>query len=232
MILLIGAQSTPLKELRKHLEEDSLKVAHIEDRMQILTALSVELPQMIVLDCDEHGVRDLTFCQEIRRQYSGLFILLSDIANSDFDVFALNIGVDASFPKSSSHELTVANIKSLLRRFIPSEPVTQLVFGSLLIDLRRRDAFIEDVASNLSTIEFEIFRYLVQKPGCVITREEIHREIYKTEYNGYDRSIDLYISRIRQKIGDSPSFPVFLKTVRGAGYQFVTTPGQINQQGS
>ncbi|MCF6180322.1 MAG: helix-turn-helix domain-containing protein, partial [Geopsychrobacter sp.] len=70
-------------------------------------------------------------------------------------------------------------------------------------------------------IEFQLFWSLAQKAGCVVSRDDIHLDLYNAAYNGYDRNIDLYISRIRQKIGDDPSLPRYLKTVRGVGYMFV-----------
>jgi DNA-binding response OmpR family regulator len=112
---------------------------------------------------------------------------------------------------------------------MPPASARRLEFDGLVLDLSRRDAIVGESAAHLSTVEFDIFYHLVQKPGCVVSRDEIYREVYKSEYNGYDRSIDLYISRIRQKIGDSLSSPIYLKTVRGAGYQFIG-PQQGNSQ--
>lgn len=202
----------------------------VENRQSALEQLSVEPPEMVVLECVEHGLIDLLFCQKVRNIFSGLFLLLSDLNHSQFQIFALNIGVDATLARSASGRLIAANISALLRRFVPVAPPTQLIFGDLILDMDRRDAFIHEKEARLSTVEFDIFQYLVHKQGCVVSREEIHRAIYQTDYNGYERSIDLYISRIRQKIGDSLYSPVYLKTVRGAGYQFIGIPDRRNDQ--
>ena len=114
-----------------------------------------------------------------------------------------------------------ANVKALLRRFAPAKPPSAVTFGKLIVDANRRDVFVAGRAVQLSTIEFQLVWYLAQSPGCVVTRDEISLELYHTAYNGYDRNIDLYVSRIRQKIGDDPTAPRYLKTVRGVGYQFV-----------
>jgi DNA-binding response OmpR family regulator len=76
----------------------------------------------------------------------------------------------------------------------------QLTFGRLTVNANRRDAFIAGRAAQLSTIEFQLIWSLAQKPGCVVTRDEIYRELYNADYKGYGRKIDLYISRIRQTI--------------------------------
>ena len=132
-----------------------------------------------------------------------------------------NLGADAFLPRKVGSLLVAANIRALLRRFAPARPPSVLTFGRLTVNANRRAAFIAGQAAQLSTIEFQLFWSLAQKPGCVVTRDEIYRELYNADYKGYDRKIDLYISRIRQKIGDDSTSPRHLKTVRGVGYQFV-----------
>ena len=141
--------------------------------------------------------------------------------NERFHLLALDLGADASLPVSAGVPLVAANAKALLRRFAPARTPSVMTFGRLSIDANRRDVFVEGQAVEMSTIEFQLFWYLAQKPGCVVTRDEIYRELHSSVYNGYDRGIDVYVSRIRQKIGDTPSSPRYLKTVRGKGYQFV-----------
>ncbi|MGB3211742.1 MAG: response regulator transcription factor [Desulforhopalus sp.] len=137
-----------------------------------------------------------------------------------FQTLALSLGADASLISSGGAQLAAANIQALLRRFLPKAS-QQLLFGSLIINKGKREVFVSGKAASLSTLEFQLLGSLAQRAGCVVSRDEIHKEIYNTDYNGYDRGIDLCISRIRQKIGDPPNTPRYLKTVRGVGYQFV-----------
>ncbi len=224
-ILLISTQSTYSNELKSQLETEGLHVKQVDNGQQALKLLENENPSIILLNCDDHGMIDLTMCQKVLRSYSGLFILLSDIGNNHFQIFALSLGADASFPKSTSLKVIAANVKSLLRRFTTTKEVRQLTFGTLSVDPDRRDAFVDKAAAHLSTMEFDLLWFLVQHSGNVVSRDDIHKRIYNAEYNGYDRSIDLYISRIRQKIGDPPDSPNYLKTVRGVGYQFIGLHG-------
>ncbi len=124
-------------------------------------------------------------------------------------------------PISAGAPLLAAKAGRLLRRFGPPSPEAVLTFGNLTVDANRRDAFVASQAAQLSTIEFQLIWYLAQKPGCVVTRDEIYQELHSAAYNGYDRRIDVYMSRIRQKIGDDPASPSYLKTVRGVGYQLM-----------
>ena len=176
---------------------------------------------MIVLICSSQELNDLNLCRNIKEIYHGLLLVITEPGNRDFQLLALDLGADAFLTIRDGAPLIAASIKALLRRFIPEESITHLHFGELTIDRKKRDAFISDKPVYLSTIEFILLWLLAGQAGCVVSREEIHKDIYQEMYNGYDRNIDLYISRIRQKIGDNPSSPRYLKTVRGVGYQFI-----------
>ena len=177
---------------------------------------------MIVLICSSQEINDLNICRNIKDIYHGLILVITEPGNKDFQLLALDLGADAFLTIRDGAPLIAASIKALLRRFIPEESLMHLHFGELTIDRNKHDAFfVLDKPVYLSTIEFILLWLLARKAGCVVSREEIHKDIYQEMYNGYDRNIDLYISRIRQKIGDNPSSPRYLKTVRGVGYQFI-----------
>ena len=92
--------------------------------------------------------------------------------------------------------------------------------GSLTVDASRREALLDGAPLELTTVEFDLLWFLANHAGVVLSRNDIHLHLYKTEYDGFDRSIDVYISRIRKKLGDDPADPKVLKTVRGVGYLF------------
>lgn len=180
-----------------------------------------EPPHLIILTCDGTDVDGLMICREIRNSYAGLLVVVSENGDERFHRLVLDLGADAALPLSAGAPLVAANVKALLRRFGPPSPPSLLTFGNLTVDANRRDAFVASRAAHLSTIEFQLIWYLAQKPGCVVTREEIYQELHSAAYNGYDRRIDVYMSRIRHKIGDDPGSPSYLKTVRGVGYQLM-----------
>lgn len=222
MTVLIISQTTKLYSDLKHLlGQDEIIFCQAQHWEEAASFLESRQTQLIVLDCPGTGVDGLAVCQEIRARYSGLLVLVSEYGDERFHVLALDLGADVSLPNSVGVSLIAATVKALLRRFAPTGPPAVLDFGRLRVDTKKRDVFIEEQAVQLSTIEFQLFWFLAQKPGCVVSREEIHRELYQAAYNGYDRNIDLYISRIRQKIDDDPTDSRYLKTVRGVGYQFM-----------
>ncbi len=220
-IFLISKRLEIIAEIKALLEQDNIRICQVEHWQQAQGAIEADRPQLILLDSPGSGIVDLAACREIRTRYQGLLMLLSGDCDEHLHSLALSMGVDASLSGDTSLTLVAAQVKALLRRFAPSEPPAVQIFGKLTIDANKRDVFVAEQAAQLSTIEFNLFWTLVKHAGSVVSRDDIHRNLYNSPYNGYDRGIDIYISRIRQKIGDDPVMPRYLKTVRGAGYQFV-----------
>ncbi|MBU0946437.1 MAG: response regulator transcription factor [Proteobacteria bacterium] len=220
-VLIIGGEEKFYLDLEQLLRMDDRLVTRTGHLQEVKNYVALSQPHMVVLDCPGEGVTGLTICQEIRTVYSGLLVLVSEREDNNFHKLALDLGADSSLAYDAGAPLIAANIKALLRRFVPLKPQLQLSFGGLTVDAQRRDVFIDGEALQLSTIEFQLFWSLAQKAGCVVSRQDIHKDIYNTTYNGYDRSIDMYISRIRQKIANYSKSVNCLKTVRGVGYQFV-----------
>ena len=210
--------------LRSLLANDGIQVRQSEHWQDALSPFDTEepgLPHLIILNCPGSGVDALVMCQEIRSRYSGLLVLVSENEDKRFHVLALDLGADACLPITTGAPLVAANLKAMLRRFASTTPPSVLNFGKLTVDANQREVFVAGQAAQLSTFEFQLIWYLAQHSGCVVARDEIYRELRHSTYNGYDRSIDVYVSRIRQKIGDDSTSPKFLKTVRGVGYQFI-----------
>ena len=90
--------------------------------------------------------------------------------------------------------------------------------GDLVCDPSRREIRLAGTLLTLTTTEFDLLRYLAERAGRVVAREDLYRDVSGTEYDGLDRSIDVHVSRLRQKLGDDPRQPRWLKTVRGVGY--------------
>ncbi|BCR06314.1 DNA-binding response regulator [Desulfuromonas versatilis] len=188
---------------------------------QVMYALEKEQPQLVLLDGHAEGIAVLAACRELRASYQGLLVCVMEGSAVHLRLLALSLGADLALPSSEAGHLIAAQIKALLRRFGTRHPSTLYRFGELLIDAGRRDAYVAGRAAELSTVEFDLLWALVLRAGVVVSREELYAELNHAPYNGYDRGVDMHVSRIRRKIGDDPLRPVLLKTVRGVGYQFV-----------
>lgn len=207
--------------LKQTLELDQIQSVLVERWDKVLPHIGTNDPQLVVLNCPDSGVDGLNLCRQIRNSYQGLMLMITGESDMTLTILALEMGADVILPINAGTALIAAQIKALLRRFTSSEPLSVQTFGELTVDANKRDVFIAEQPVQLSTIEFNLLWLLVKQAGSVVSRENIHHDLYNSSYNGYDRGIDIYISRIRQKIGDNPVTPCFLKTVRGIGYQFV-----------
>jgi two-component system response regulator RstA len=181
------------------------------------------LPDAILIDLKHPSVQSLSICRELRCCYEGPILVLAARTSDIVQILGLEMGADDFLFKPQPDTLLLAKLRAFLRR---AEEMGQrqgktIQLGDLVIDGGRREVCSNGEPVELTSREFDLLWCLAENVRSVLSREEIHQALYRREYNGYDRSIDIYISRIRQKIGDCPQKPRYLKTVRGAGYLLV-----------
>lgn len=227
-VLYITDEMSSFCTLQDHFLKDAIKVSWLEHHSELQLELEKQPPSLILIDCPAQGLSELTLCQKIRTLYVGPLALLVHQSNVQFNILALDLGADVSLSLPDGLPLLAANIKAMLRRFAHCSPPPFLTFGNLFIDARKRDAFLSGKQVNLSSIEFQLLWFMAQNSGSAVSRDEIHNELYDANYNGYDRNIDLYVSRIRQKIGDHAAKSQYVKTVRGIGYQFISIDDSLS----
>lgn len=197
-----------------------------------LIKLVNELKPAAVILCCPLGEEDQVLqYKSLRSNFSGLLIHVADDLDINIQLLSLQLGADASWNIMDNVALAAANFQALLRKCGALDKPDQVIIGNLIIDRTKQEGFLDGKPVNLSTIEFHLLWLLAVRRGKVVSRNEIHRELYQNSYNGYDRSIDLYISRIRQKIGDNPQAPRYVKTIRGTGYLFILSDEKISTDG-
>lgn len=180
-------------------------------------------PAAVLLDLDQPTIETISICQTLRPLFDGPILILAAKADELIQVLGMEMGADDFLFKPQSSNYLLVKLRSILRRFEqrqqPQKKTVQL--GELVIDASRREVWCSGESVPLTAREFDLLWCLAENAKNIISRDEIHQTLYNSEYNGYDRAIDIYISRIRQKIGDDPLNPRYLKTVRGAGYLLV-----------
>ncbi len=184
-----------------------------------------EPPDLVILDEISSSTWALEKSKSIRSEYHGPIVVLSGNHTDTYHIQSLVCGADDFVVKPFNPFLFLARLNTLLSRFDRKnrDEKKLLLFDGLIVDLLRRDVIIKGEKILLTSIEFDIFSYLAKNAGRVVSRNDVHLALYNSEHNGYDRSIDIYISRIRQKIADNLEEPRYLKTVRGVGYLFMGT---------
>jgi DNA-binding response OmpR family regulator len=136
-------------------------------------------------------------------------------------IVGLELGADDYLPKPFEPRELVARIQSVLRRAQVQETPAAQVFGRLQIDFARRTAALDGRPIELTTNEFNALALLVQNPGRVLDRDQILQELRGMDCEAFNRSVDITMSRLRQKLGDNPKNPAFIKTIWGTGYVFI-----------
>jgi two-component system OmpR family response regulator/two-component system response regulator RstA len=143
--------------------------------------------------------------------------------NSDIDhVVGLELGADDYVIKPVEPRVLIARIQALLRRSraVTAAESRTLRFGALVINSAARSVMLRDEPVALSSNEFDLLLLLASRAGEIQSRETLYQELYKREYNGLDRTLDVRISHLRRKLGDVGS-PEKIRTVWGHGYLFV-----------
>ncbi|MGI9348043.1 MAG: response regulator transcription factor [Gammaproteobacteria bacterium] len=168
-----------------------------------------------------------TLCKRARRTHPRLPILMLTARGDITDlVVGLEIGADDYMPKPFEPRELSARLTALLRRATPPNANDEaLCFDGIKIHLPARRVWLADHKEvALTAVEFRVLSELVQQRPAVIDRDYLIEKIRGFERDIYDRSIDIAISRLRTKLGDSPQHPKFIQTMRGEGYAFIAAP--------
>jgi two-component system, OmpR family, response regulator RstA len=221
-VLLIENDDALARSVSSWLLRNGLDVAVAEDSGAVLERVKVDIPDLVILDTESTNGESAAHCRELRKVYSHPILVLAGEGDLEVEIRVLESGADDCLPKPVNPKLLLARINSLLRRFQGIERNgSALKIGSMLVDMKRRTALLQEQTLDLTTSEFDLLWLLVSHAGEVLTRDQISHNLRGYEWNGAERSIDLGISRLRRKLGDDGRRPNRIKSVRGTGYMWV-----------
>jgi DNA-binding response OmpR family regulator len=186
-----------------------------------LKKLKQKSPELVILDVMLPGMDGFEVCKKIRQQSSVPIIMLTARGELMDKVVGLELGADDYLPKPFEPRELVARIHSVLRRSKNIDETLPQVFGQLEIDFSRQVATLAGRDLELTTNEFAALALLAARPGKVFDRDQILQELRGIDCDAFNRSVDITMSRLRQKLDDNPKNPVFIKTVWGTGYVFI-----------
>ncbi|MGB1298776.1 MAG: response regulator [Psychrobium sp.] len=192
-------------------------------------ALKQQTPDLIILDIMLPGSDGFTIIKQIRHSFHNPILFLT-AKDSDFDhVTGLELGADDYIIKPVEPHVLLARVNNALRRAAPSPQANgqdnsqERTFGQLHINNSMRTVNLGGENIVLTSHEFELLWLLANKAGEVQSRDFIHKEMIGREYDGFDRSVDVRVSRLRKKLHDDLSAPTRIITVWGKGYIFSPT---------
>jgi two-component system, OmpR family, response regulator len=237
--ILIVDDDREIRELvSSYLTKNGLTTTVAADGRQMRSFLEANVVDLIVLDIMMPGDDGLALCRELRAgKHKGTPILMLTARNDELDrVIGLEMGADDYLPKPFAARELLARIKAVLRRtrmLPPNLQITEagqvLTFGDWRLDTVARHLLDrQGTAVALSGAEYRLLRVFIDHPQRVLNRDQLLNLTQGREAELFDRSIDLLVSRLRQRLGDDAREPRYIKTVRSEGYVF-SVPVEISE---
>lgn len=224
-ILAVDDESSILDLLKFNLEKEGFNFISAEDGEEGINKVLNEKPDLLLLDVMIPKMDGLSVCKKIRQENINIPIIMLSARGEEIDkVLGLEIGADDYITKPFSPREMIARIKANLRKFdknksADEEQKNQIAVGSLILDLDKFEAIVRGVTvTDLTRREFEVLKFLAQKPGQIVTRETLLEKVWGYEYYGDIRTVDVTVRRIREKIEKNTSNPKIIITKRGVGY--------------
>jgi DNA-binding response OmpR family regulator len=190
--------------------------------MSGLAAVMSDRPDIVVLDL---GLPDVDGLQVLRmlRGVSQVPVIVATARDDDSSVVsALDSGADDYVVKPFSSEQLEARLRAVLRRVgATAADAPVLVVADLRVDLGARQATVDGRRLDLSPKEFDLLAYLAERPDKVITKRELLAEVWRQPFGGPDNTVDVHLSWLRRKMGETAQEPRYLHTVRGVGVKLV-----------
>ncbi len=188
-------------------------------------------PDLVLLDIMLPGKDGLTVCQELRSFFTGPVMMLTSVTSDMNQILGLELGANDYVIKTTPPNVLLARVRAQLRQTRPvSEAGTTastaqhlVALGQLRVDANSREVSLGAERIALSSTDFDLLWLLVSHAGQILTRDDLLKALRGIEYDGMHRGVDVAISRLRKKLGDDPTNPTRIKTVRNKGYLLALT---------
>jgi DNA-binding response OmpR family regulator len=207
----------------RYLEKNGFRVSSIARGDEAVERVRLDNPDLVILDLGLPGIDGFEICRRVRPAYVNPILILTAREDDIDQVLGLELGADDYVVKPVEPRVLMARIHALLRRSRMQKPRLEqanLNFGRLSINQVSRSVTLDGQTLALSSNEFDLLAHLARHAGEVQSRAALFLELYGREYDGVDRMLDVRISNLRRKLGDSDSSQR-IKTIWGQGYLFV-----------
>ena len=222
-ILLIDDDEKLGELLKAYFQRFDLQLDNAVRPSEGLLKIQRDKPDLVILDGMLPEQDGFDVCRTIRKTSSIPVVMLTARGDVTDRIVGLEIGADDYLSKPFEPRELVVRIQNVLRRSRAAEEENskQLRFGSLLVDTERRTAELDGSPLDLTTMEYQLLVLFASNPGRTFNRDEILNELRGIDAQLFSRSVDILVSRLRQKLGDTSRQPRFIKTVWGTGYAFI-----------
>ena len=220
-ILCVDDEPDILEILKYNLSNEGYNISTAADGKSAIEIAYNISPNLIIMDVMMPNMDGIEACEKLRSddKFNDTIIMFLTARGEDYShVAAYDAGADDYVTKPVKPKVLVSKVKGLLRRLkkVIAKDINEIVFDDIKIDREKYKVYISDKVLNLPRKEFELLYLLASKPDKVYKREKIMETVWGSEVVVGDRTIDVHIRKLREKVGDK-----YFKTVKGVGYKFV-----------
>jgi len=220
-ILCVDDEPDILEILKYNLSNEGYNILTANDGLSAISKAKEIIPNLIIIDIMMPNMDGIEACEKLRadQKFNDTIIMFLTARGEDYShVAAYEAGADDYVTKPVKPKLLVSKVKGLLRRLkkVIENNINYIEFENIKIDREKYKVYISDKTLNLPRKEFELLYLLASKPDKVFKRDKIMEMVWGGEVIVGDRTIDVHIRKLREKIGDK-----YFKTVKGVGYKFV-----------
>jgi len=224
-ILIIDDDVELTELIVEFLQDFKYKVLVHHSPLEGLKTLKTTSVDLVLLDIMLPELDGFQVLRKIRETSETPVMMLTAKGDVSDKIVGLELGADDYLPKPFEPRELVARIQSILRRVNATNSMLDVInFDGLVVDKVKEEIILDEKVVNLSTSEFEALILFVDNNNQVLDREFLVENLRGIRWQTYDRSVDVLVSRLRNKLGETPTKTRFLKTIHGVGYKFVAKP--------
>lgn len=224
-VLVVDDDVKTVELVKLYLNRDGYRVITAYDGNEAMQMAREAHPDLIVLDLMLPGINGLEICRILRSESDVPIIMLTAMTTDQDRLTGLDLGADDYVTKPFSPRELAARVRAVLRRLPGERGPEKIVHGALTVDYLKHEAFLNGKPLNLTPVEFKLLGTLIKEPGRVFSRAQIIEKALGYDFDGFDRTIDVHILKLRRKLEPDPRHPQYIKTVYGAGYKLLEATG-------
>lgn len=216
-ILIVDDEKDILEFLSYNLKKEGFSIYTASDGLEGLEKTKKIKPDLIIVDLMMPKMNGIEMCENIRndKKLSNVIILFLTARSEDYtQIAALDSGADDFLKKPIKPKLLISKVKSIMRRFTLNKNLKNYIHKDVELDIEKYSVKIKGDNIKLARKEFDLLKLLINQPGKVYTREEILNDVWGNDIHVVDRTIDVHINRLRDKLGQK-----FIETIKGIGYK-------------
>jgi len=219
-VLVVDDDTKTVELVKLYLDRDGYRVFTAYDGNEALRLARESHPDLIVLDLMLPGVDGLQVCRTLRNESDVPIIMLTAKTTDRDKLIGLDLGADDYVTKPFSPRELAARVRAVLRRLPGERGPEEIKHGKLTVNFLKHEASLAGRPVNLTAVEFKLLGVLAKEPGRVFSRAQLIEKALGYDFDGFDRTIDVHILKLRRKLEPDPGRPRYIKTVYGAGYKF------------